>query len=49
MKTQFDVAIVGAGFAGIACAIALVRRNPALNIVLFDPASDLPAGLPFAW
>ena len=45
---QFDVAIVGAGFAGIACASALVRRNPALNIVLLDPAAQLPAGLPFA-
>ena len=48
MSAQFDVAIVGAGFAGIACAIALIRRNPALNIVLLDPAAALPAGLPFA-
>ena len=48
MSQQFDVAIIGAGFAGIACAIALVRRNPALNIVLLDPAAELPAGLPFA-
>ena len=48
MSQQFDVAIVGAGFAGIACAIALVKCNPALNIVLLDPATDLPAGLPFA-
>ena len=43
-----DVAIVGAGFAGIACASALLRRNPALKIVLLDPAPKLPAGLPFA-
>ena len=48
MNPKFDVAIVGAGFAGIACVIALVRRNPALNIVLLDPAAELPAGLPFA-
>ena len=48
LPQQFDVAIVGGGFAGIACAIALVRRNPALNIALLDPASLLPAGVPFA-
>lgn len=47
-RTQFDVAIVGAGFAGIACAVSLARRNPALNIVLLDPATTLPAGLAFA-
>jgi uncharacterized NAD(P)/FAD-binding protein YdhS len=47
-RTQFDVAIVGAGFAGIACAISLTRRNSALNIVLLDPATTLPAGLAFA-
>ena len=47
-NAKFDVAIVGAGFAGIACAIALIRRNPAFNIVLLDPAAKLPAGLPFA-
>lgn len=48
MNPKFDVAIAGAGFAGIACAIALVPRNPALNIVVIDPAAELPAGLPFA-
>jgi len=48
MSLKFDVVIVGAGFAGIACATALVRRDPALNIVLLDPAAALPAGLPFA-
>ena len=48
MSQPFDVAIVGAGFAGIACAIALIRCNPALNIALLDPSESLPAGLPFA-
>lgn len=48
LSQQFDVAIVGAGFAGIACAIALVRCDPALNIALLDRATALPAGLPFA-
>jgi uncharacterized NAD(P)/FAD-binding protein YdhS len=44
----WDVAIVGGGFAGIACAYALVQRDPAVRIAIFDPAPNLPAGLPFA-
>jgi uncharacterized NAD(P)/FAD-binding protein YdhS len=47
-ELEFDIAIVGAGFAGVACAVALVRGNPALKIALLDPATVLPAGIPFA-
>lgn len=35
---HFDVAIVGAGAAGIATAASLLRRAPDLNLVLIDPA-----------
>jgi uncharacterized NAD(P)/FAD-binding protein YdhS len=45
---RWDVAIVGGGFAGIACAFALMRGDPTLRIAIMDPAQNLPAGLPFA-
>jgi uncharacterized NAD(P)/FAD-binding protein YdhS len=43
-----DVAIIGGGYSGIACALALTRRQPTLRIAIFDPAASLPAGIPFA-
>ena len=39
MTTQyFDVAIVGAGAAGIATAASLKQRQRHLSVVLIDPA-----------
>lgn len=37
-KQQFDIAIVGAGAAGIATAASLKNRQPQLSIALIDPA-----------
>jgi uncharacterized NAD(P)/FAD-binding protein YdhS len=48
LNRLWDVAIVGGGCAGIACAYALARRDPTLQIALFDPAQNIPAGVPFA-
>lgn len=36
MKNRHHIAIVGAGIAGCACAIALKRQTPSLRIVLLD-------------
>lgn len=33
---NYDVAIIGGGASGLACAVRLVRRNPKLNIAVID-------------
>jgi electron-transferring-flavoprotein dehydrogenase len=40
---EYEVAIVGAGPAGLACAIRLKQLNPALNICLLEKAASLGA------
>lgn len=35
---QVDVAIVGAGAAGVSVASSLLKRDPKLNIAIFDPS-----------
>lgn len=36
LKTDWDVVIIGAGPAGIFCALELVKLNPRLRIVMFE-------------
>ncbi|GAC1671417.1 MAG: NAD(P)/FAD-dependent oxidoreductase [Steroidobacteraceae bacterium] len=36
-RTKANVVIVGGGFAGATCALALRRLNPALDVILVDP------------
>jgi NADPH-dependent 2,4-dienoyl-CoA reductase/sulfur reductase-like enzyme len=36
-STKAKVVIVGGGFAGSSCALALRRLNPAINVILIDP------------
>lgn len=47
---EFDLAIVGGGFSGLACALALQRSTPKANwrMVIIDPNATLPAGTAFA-
>lgn len=33
---NYDVAIIGGGASGLACAVRLIRRNPKLNIAIID-------------
>ena len=40
---EYDVAIVGAGPAGLACAIRLKQLKPALNICVLEKAASLGA------
>ncbi|HTB90366.1 MAG TPA: FAD-dependent oxidoreductase, partial [Steroidobacteraceae bacterium] len=40
---EYEVAIVGAGPAGLACAIRLKQLNPALNICVLEKAASLGA------
>ncbi|MEO0368830.1 MAG: FAD/NAD(P)-binding oxidoreductase [Pseudomonadota bacterium] len=40
MNQQFDVAIVGAGSAGIAAASSILKRDSSVSIALIDPAED---------
>jgi predicted Rossmann fold flavoprotein len=42
-KSVIDVAIVGGGAAGLATAIFVARRNPALRVVVLDGAKKLGA------
>lgn len=37
---RYDIAIIGAGSAGIATASSLLKRNKGLRIVLIDPSPD---------
>jgi len=37
---QYDIIIVGAGSAGIACASSLLKRAPDLSILMIDPSED---------
>ena len=32
----YDVAIIGGGASGLACAVRLIRRNKKLNIAVID-------------
>ena len=38
-RLQYDVVIVGAGPAGLACAIRLKQLKPALNVCVLEKAS----------
>jgi electron-transferring-flavoprotein dehydrogenase len=40
---EYEVAIVGAGPAGLACAIRLKQLNPALNVCVLEKAASLGA------
>src|ERR1700722_19846802 len=40
---EYEVAIVGAGPAGLACAIRLKQLNPALSICVLEKAASLGA------
>nr|XP_020020598.1 L-2-hydroxyglutarate dehydrogenase, mitochondrial-like [Castor canadensis] len=40
-KRSFDVAIVGGGIVGLASARALIRRHPALSVVVLEKEKDL--------
>lgn len=40
---EYEVAIVGAGPAGLACAIRLKQLNPALTICVLEKAATLGA------
>ena len=39
-QSNYDIAIIGAGSAGIATASSLLKRQPDLSIALIDPAED---------
>lgn len=43
MNQQYDVAIVGAGMAGLAVAVGLAQQNSQLRIAIIDPALAAPA------
>ena len=43
MSSHFDIAIIGAGAAGLAAGIFASETNPSLNIVLLDGAKTLGA------
>lgn len=38
---KFDVAVIGGGAAGLACAVRLLRYNPKLKVAIFDAADRL--------
>ena len=40
---QYDVVIVGAGPAGLACAIRLKQLKPAMNVCVLEKASAIGA------
>src|SRR5271170_2281362 len=40
---EYEVAIVGAGPAGLACAIRLKQLNPALSVCVLEKAASLGA------
>ena len=40
-KNKYDVAIVGGGIGGLMSAHRLIKKNPALNIVLFEKGKSL--------
>ena len=40
-KNKYDVAIVGGGIGGLMSAHRLIKKNPALNIVLFEKGRSL--------
>lgn len=41
LGTQFDVAVIGCGEAGIFAAYELMKHNPTLSVVIFDQGSDI--------
>lgn len=41
MAMKYDVAIIGGGASGLACAVRLLRRNPELNIAIIDAGERL--------
>ena len=51
MNSKLKIAIVGAGFSGLALAWYLLEKNPAFNLTLYDPSgvggkvSSLSAGM----
>lgn len=50
---DYEIAMIGGGFSGIACALALFQlqsTHPTANsrMVIIDPGATLPAGTPFA-
>ena len=43
---EYEVAIVGAGPAGLACAIRLKQLNPALSVCVLEKAASLGRAFP---
>jgi uncharacterized NAD(P)/FAD-binding protein YdhS len=45
---NFDIAIIGGGFSGMACALQAYWADSSLRICIVDPSPRLPAGTAFA-